>query len=624
MRKFCFFFLLFCIPFFVSAKVDYTVENVVVDAQILENGDMHVKELIVLDGTFHGYIRDITYENNKLTFNTPPSFSQDAIYNATDITDMKVFAKKLETKASYDTFDEDFSSLSLTYSSSDSNGIYKKSSIKNGYSYKMYYSSDEEQVAFYLDYIVKDVVVSFIDTADFYWTFIGDAFDDEIQDIKIRVTLPFEDDDMRVWGHGDLNANVQILDSKTVEATAHQVYPNSPLDIRLTFDNKLLNDVSKQSSVAALEGILTVEEKRAREANALRKKAKIATFIVRGASAIYLIGLISYFIYANKKYFKKLKPEFQLEYNREFIDDYNVEVIDYLMKNTVSENAMSASILNLVYKKNIKVDEITSEKEKKKVYQFTLINRDGINHSEEKLIQFLFEKVGKGETFTTKELESYASSTKTYITFSNTYTSWKQSVIEDGKREKFFADVKEPVSVSFIFLGLCILLIFVNMAFNVFSVSPWICMAFSVFFLFYCAFKNPKTQKGVEHYARWKAFQKFLNDFGNFKVKELPEIALWERYLVYATVFGLAKKVEKAMSVKIHELGIDQSSIYYPTWIDYSFANSISHSINQSFSSNRTTYSRLSSSSFSSGSGGGGGFSSGGGFGGGGGGGRGF
>ena len=177
------------------------------------------------------------------------------------------------------------------------------------------------------------------------------------------------------------------------------------------------------------------------------------------------------------------------------------------MKNAVSENAMSASILNLVYKKNIKVEEISLKKEKKKVYQFTLINRDGINHSEEKLIQFLFEKVGKGETFTTKELESYASSTKTYITFSNTYTSWKQSVIEDGKREKFFADVKEPVSVSFIFLGLCILLIFVNMAFNVFSVSPWICMAFSVFFLFYCAFKNPKTRKGVEHYARWKAFQ---------------------------------------------------------------------------------------------------------------------
>ena len=33
--------------------------------------------------------------------------------------------------------------------------------------------------------------------------------------------------------------------------------------------------------------------------------------------------------------------------------------------------------------------------------------------------------------------------------------------------------------------------------------------------------------------GKWTAFKKFLNDFGSFDVKELPEIKLWERYLVF-------------------------------------------------------------------------------------------
>ena len=135
-----------------------------------------------------------------------------------------------------------------------------------------------------------------------------------------------------------------------------------------------------------------------------------------------------------------------------------------------------------------------------------------------------------------------------------------------------------------------------------------------------------RTKKGNEDYVRWKAFKNFLEDFGRFDIKELPEIALWEKYLVYATVFGLADKVEKAMNVKIQEYPQGTVGVYYPTWVDFHIAHMVSHSINNSFTSNQTaiTNSRIASSNRSSGGGFGGGFSSGGGFGGGGGGGRGY
>lgn len=148
----------------------------------------------------------------------------------------------------------------------------------------------------------------------------------------------------------------------------------------------------------------------------------------------------------------------------------------------------------------------------------------------------------------------------------------------------------------------------------------------AIIFIVYIGTIKRKSEKGIEDYTKWKAFKKFLNDFGTFDTKELPEIILWERYLVYATIFGLADKVEKAMNVKIKEL--DVSNMYGNNYIfinNYDLTSSINHSINQAYQGAQSTITRESASASGGSFGGhGGGFSSGGGFGGGGGGGRGF
>ena len=42
-----------------------------------------------------------------------------------------------------------------------------------------------------------------------------------------------------------------------------------------------------------------------------------------------------------------------------------------------------------------------------------------------------------------------------------------------------------------------------------------------------------------------KAFKNFLNDFSTMDEKDLPDIKLWEKYLVYAQVFSLADELRK-------------------------------------------------------------------------------
>jgi uncharacterized membrane protein len=160
-------------------------------------------------------------------------------------------------------------------------------------------------------------------------------------------------------------------------------------------------------------------------------------------------------------------------------------------------------------------------------------------------------------------------------------------------------------------------------ALNIFClINPWLAIAITI----YCLIFKKRSVYGNEQYVRLKALKKFLNDFGEFSIKELPEINLWERYMVYATVFGIANKVAKTMNVKIKEL--ETSGTYIDTYNPYYFhchlADTINTSVASAVTSAQRTASELASSSSSSGSGFGGGFSSGGGFGGGGGGGHGF
>ena len=57
-------FLLLPLNLLATTYVDYDIENYLIDATLETDGDMLVKEIIVLDGDFNGYIRDIEYKND--------------------------------------------------------------------------------------------------------------------------------------------------------------------------------------------------------------------------------------------------------------------------------------------------------------------------------------------------------------------------------------------------------------------------------------------------------------------------------------------------------------------------------------------------------------------------------
>ncbi len=117
------------------------------------------------------------------------------------------------------------------------------------------------------------------------------------------------------------------------------------------------------------------------------------------------------------------------------------------------------------------------------------------------------------------------------------------------------------------------------------------------------------NEAGAEVYYLWTSFENMLREIARLDQAELESIVVWNRLLVYATLFGYADKVSHLM--KVHQIKVGNPDINL--YVDYGWHGMFYHSSAQmshyaSIANTASTYS-VSSGSGSSG----GGFSGGGG-----------
>lgn len=58
------------------------------------------------------------------------------------------------------------------------------------------------------------------------------------------------------------------------------------------------------------------------------------------------------------------------------------------------------------------------------------------------------------------------------------------------------------------------------------------------------------TQFGEDEYAKWRGLYNFLDSATLLNERTVIELAIWERYLVYATAFGISDKVIAALNIR--------------------------------------------------------------------------
>ena len=172
-----------------------------------------------------------------------------------------------------------------------------------------------------------------------------------------------------------------------------------------------------------------------------------------------------------------------------------------------------------------------------------------------------------------------------------------------------------------------LLILFVSMCFLSFGFGShlssfyfWMIVLLVVFFIpFYILVKireeHLQSLENLDAQFEWMAFRNMVESIPNFNQAELESVVLWNRILVYATMYGQAKKVSQVL--KNHQISLPYENWDTVVWLTTSSNSFLDGSTLMSYADDSYSVSSFSTNS-SDGSGGfdGGGFSDGGGGGG--------
>ncbi len=605
MKKIYLFLILmvFFIPIRVNATETY-IDNYYINMTVEENGNVNVKELFVYKGIFNGAYKTIDLNNTS----TEDLFIDANLYNPTGINLIAVKSITVDNNVNFDYIYK--TGTVFTYNSlatSGDTGYYLLEKTNNTYTYKIFNPGTRE--GFYIEYELENVVVTHNDVSEL-WLNVFKTIPDNINYVEIRLNIPGNNNELRAWAHGPLTGDIDIKSKNLVYFTVEDgLYTGDTLDIRIAFDK--INSV-KKSGVDGLSQIIEYETVLAEKANAKRNKLNIVGIII----SIIGFAWVLYLIYFIRKVYKSNDKEydslFKKKYFRDIPSDVNPACVDYLVAQKVSTNDLSANILNLIYKKNIDFVKLN-----KKNYKFILKNKNNLDEIEEEVIQVLFN--GKQE----EDLEEFKKQAKKdYVKFLKRYNEWyKVSLAKSKEKEYFINNSKVKIKGALhIFITLILFIVeayFFSQGYNVYSISAVLQLIFFCILIVYFARLTKRTQSANDEYYKWIGLKKFMKDFSRMDEKELPEVRLWDKYLVYATTLGCADRLIKNMQIKIKDLPNANTNFYNHNLIDLMIINNI---INQTVTTSVVAARNIAASHQSSGSGFGGGFSGGGGFGGGGGG----
>ena len=594
-----------------AAAKDFTITDVNIDAQVLPNGDLRVTDTRTLAffGTYHFVYWDLSTKGS---------------------TGIKVTgASGPDPGNPYQTAPYKPSAVPVVGTSTGEVGTYSTADQGSNVRVQLNFEFGDATTPFSVHYTALGAARRYTDIAELYWQFVGSDTAVPSQHVRVTVHLPagVTHDQVRAWAHGPLSGNVSIEPDGSVVMTVDPLPASTFVEGRILFPAAALSKAAPAGGVH-LATALAAEKKWADEANRSRlwARVKLALWSVVGAGLPVVALVLVVILYF--KYGREPKPQFQAQYLREIpqppLPPALVGFIWHM--GSVARDGVTATLLDLVYRKVIDLEKVSVEKPhlfgKGEAVSYKLTLHDEklgeLLPYEEQLVTFLFHEIAGGSTLVLSDLKELAKTHRT--AFAKGYSAWTSKVTEEGEQRKFLdaqADRMAFTGAAFAFVGAV-----GAGAAAILSGGFWFFLGIPVcvVLVFVARAIKRRSQEAAELYAQYAALERFLKDFGRLQEKPPEAVALWEQFLVYAVTFGIADQVVKDMAIKIPEVVDDPAfrTSYY-VWFavpgdggGLSAFNEIHQSFNQAVS--------VAISSSSSGAGGGGGFSGGGGGGGGGGG----
>lgn len=518
---------------------------------------------------------------------------------------------------------------------------------------------------FQISYTVTDVVTEYNDAQEIYWQFLEEGKNAiPAKEVTGTVVLPESvknTENLKVWGHGQLNGIIEKVNNNTVKFKLNNLNPGARLEIRIVTQEKMFNvNYNKIRQYSYLKQIIDEEQKWADEADEKSVNARNSYIFI---GIIYLL-LIIYFItrivkynnlnkqkgdgivYNDIQYFREIPRNNATPAEACYLYKFNKERLN---TGDIQNKAISSTILDLCLKRVISL-----RVEEKEVYVSILKGKQELPKDEQQVYDLLYYTSQDRKEFPISDLNLFAKHKyNQYSHIVNNIVNYaRNSLYElnlvDKAKEKQYVKSKNARGLKSMvlflygeaFITYLISLMFrriVEIQFGMTFLNSWIIILLCLLPLIAVATYSWNlrakigdriavlTQNGADEKAKWKGLSNFMKDYSLLNEKEVLDLVLWEKYLVYATAFGISDKVLEQLKAAYPEVFIKESwnetkieeypVIYFSTYSFYNNAvtiNTINNITNSVGTAYKTSISEISAHSSSS-SGGGGGFSGGGG-----------
>ena len=552
------------------------------------------------------------------------------------------------------------------------NGMYYAESIDDYGTDEIAFGTGMEQSSgnqrYQISYKISNVINTYVDCQEFYWKFLDESNNVPCKEITGKIKLPDgikNPENLKAWGHGNLKGKINIPSSNEVDFKVENLNAENMLEIRIMTTDKIFNTSELSDEFYDSDSILVEEKKWANQTNRkiiLLRIFVILLLLIYVLLIIYFISKIYRFLKALCKNDTKISNE-KIKYFRDIPREKSAtpgeaEYLYFFKKNIEIDdvnqsNLLASYILDLCQKRYISI-----EKKKENLYISIIKNSDGLKSDEKEIYQLLEQAMdlNNKKTIEVKKLKEFAKSDDFNEHIKKMKSNIKQNLYNekllDKEKDKVYKESKSNLPI--IFAGIIIALI-VYFAigliprFYIGYVNMWgldICGRFLdsiillaplaiLLILFYIVSKISNkniyklTQKGEDERVEWKGLAKYLKDYSLIQEKGVFDVVLWEKYLVFATAFGISKKVIEQLHTKYPDVFTEEywneqketqeilnmacNPTYINTNCDFdSFTSDIQSSYRTMISTITAEYAST------SGGGSGGGFSSGGGGGGGG------
>ena len=481
------------------------------EIEILDNGSIKVRELIKMNGEYNGMERDVSYANSSSEpYNGDISAIEGntTLYDGSSITNVKVGSISDDGDLTFDDFNRNINYFNkVSFASNGEASKYTYNTFMDEVNLKLFNPSDLDEI-FYIEYTVNDVVVVHNDIAELAWNTLGDGYRENIGDYEVKVILPNSDNDYRVWLHGPLNGEIKRTNNKEALGTFNFLGAYNPVSVRLIFNKSLVPNATKTSGLTAKDAIIDYQTKLSDEANRERERIERQNMILIITSTIWGIIAISLAVSVYLREKKMKKTAFTMEYFRDFPGSYGPEVLEYLIDKNITEKSLSATILNLIYKKVLKVEVI--DRKLKDDYKLILQEYDEatLTETEKIALNLIINEIGNSKEVVLSTIRKHCSTLSNANNVMDLYNDFIRKSKSLGKSELFFATTPGLVAFSVIFSLLGLVLTFISFALDLSWLGIIIIILMIVLIIFVITRKF-YTKKGAEHYAKWMAHKKF-------------------------------------------------------------------------------------------------------------------